>query len=196
MNMVTGRPPHLASADVRTGPVGPVGPATRAAWRTGLVRWLVPRAGDPANAIYGTILVTAIIAAEDPDQIHISDIIVTVAVTVIVFWLSHGYADLIGDRLNAGTRPSLREVNRSLARNWPIVQAAVVPTAALIIAAVAGATVENAQAAALWTSTALLAVWGIVAGRACRLHGWGLALHAGGSALLGLVMIFLKVLIH
>ncbi|WP_322762795.1 hypothetical protein [Frankia sp. Cr2] len=186
----------MTAVDGRAGqdttPAQSEGPA----WRRGIVRWLILATGDPANAIYGTILVAAVVAAEDPEQTQIYEVFLTVAVTVTVFWLAHGYSRVVSGRLSTGTKPSLGEVRGALAEHWPIVQAAVPPMAALGIAAAEGASVVGAQQAALWTSVVLLATWGTVAGRACQLTGWRLVVYAGSSAALGLVMIAFEVIIH
>ncbi len=186
----------MTAVDGRAGqdttPAQPDGPR----WRRGIVRWLILATGDPANAIYGTILVAAVVAAEDPDHTESYEIALTVAVTVMVFWLAHGYSRVVSGRLSTGTKPSLGEVRAALAEHWPIVQAAVPPMAALGIAVAEGASVVGAQDAALGTSVVLLAIWGTVAGRACRLTGWRLVVYACSSAALGLVMIVLEVIIH
>ncbi len=194
--IVTERQSPLPSADAHTEVAGPAVAAGVSAWRRGVVRWLILPTGDPANAIYGTILVAAVVAAEDPQQTQSYEIALTVAVTVVVFWLAHGYARVISSRLSTGAGLSLGEVRAALAEHWPIVQAAVPPMAVLAIAAGEGATVEGAQQAALWTSVVLLGIWSTVAGRASQLVGWRLVCYAGSSAVLGFLMIILEVLIH
>ncbi len=90
----------------------------------------------------------------------------------------------------------LRLAWTALVANWPLARASILPLGVLVLARLAGASVDDAQEAALWTCVALLALWGLRAGRAAGLGGWRLVRYATGSSLLGLVLVALEVLIH
>ncbi|MCM3924340.1 hypothetical protein ND748_22050 [Frankia sp. AiPs1] len=161
-------------------------------------------AGHPEHGIYGTVLTAGLLAAQDPQHDSLARTVIDVLVTVTVFWLAHGYAHAVGHHLAPGRRSPgpgppqglLRLAWTALLRNWPLVQASVLPLAVLILARVAGATAEGALQAALWTCVVLLAVWGLLAGGAAGLTGWRLARYATGSSLLGLILVALEVAIH
>ena len=79
---------------------------------------LVPDRERASSAIYGTILVTAVIVAlsEDPNA-SARELAEAVATTTVVFWLAHAYSDYIGRR--AATRDPARweTIRLALARD-------------------------------------------------------------------------------
>ncbi|EIV95260.1 hypothetical protein FraQA3DRAFT_5068 [Frankia sp. QA3] len=163
-------------------------------------------AGRPEHGIYGTILTAGLIAAQDPRTDPLVDVVADVLITVAVFWLAHGYAHAVarpfapseaaGARATVSPPRGLRLAWVALVANWPLMRAAFLPLGVLVLARVAGASVDDAQEAALWTCVALLALWGLRAGRAAGLAGWRLARYATGSSLLGLILVALEVVIH
>nr|MDT0663899.1 hypothetical protein [Micromonospora sp. DSM 115978] len=171
-------------------------PRPHAAWRTGLGRILTPPFGDPVHAIYGTVITAGLIASQDSAVVSTADITATVLVTVVVFWLAHGYAQIVGRTDTDVERRMFAETRESLAAHWPMVQAAVLPLGVLLLVRLAGASIDGSQEAALWTSTVLLALWGYVAGRARRLPRWRLLGFAATSFLLGVILVGLESSIH
>ncbi|MEX5707287.1 hypothetical protein AB1484_02955 [Parafrankia sp. FMc6] len=177
---------------------------------------LFPPTGHPRHAVYGTVLAAGLIAAQDPDQDSAAEIIAAVATTMVVFWLAHGYAHAIGHRVRHDTGDGIGRVadrradadadadagsgwsgaRRALVENWPMVRASFPPLAVLAVARAAGASVSDAQEAALWTSLLLLCAWGLFSGRAGGLRRWRLAGYTAGIALLGIILIGLEVAIH
>ena len=92
---------------------------------------LFDRGDNLAGGIYGTILVTSLVAAADgSDEIWRS--LGIIEVTVLVFWLAHVYAHALAWRLDSNegfTRAGLRRIARG---EWPLLQAAIVPSLALL----------------------------------------------------------------
>lgn len=184
------------------------GLAVEGAVRSAVRAVLLPPTGRPVHAVYGTVLTAGLIAAQDPDHSSAREIVFAVATTVVVFWLAHGYAHAVGHRVRPDAGPCVGRgfdpgagrgwvgVRWALAENWPMVRAAFPPLAALAIAHAAGASVDHAQEAALWTSLVLLCAWGLFAGHTGGLRRWRLAAYTAGIALLGLVLIGLEVAIH
>ena len=65
-----------------------------------LRRWLFDRGDNLAGGIYGTILVTSIIAAADASH-TIWRSLGIVEITMIVFWLAHVYAGALARSLDS-----------------------------------------------------------------------------------------------
>jgi positive regulator of sigma E activity len=150
-----------------------------------------------AGAIYGTILVTALVAGLSEDEDYdAAEILVSVVATAIVFWLAHVYARALADRLGGDRRPA-REITRSaLAAEWPLMQSAALPCAALLLG-VAGVWSRNvAVTVAISLGVASLFAFGFLFAR--RLHrGLGGAVVTGAvNALAGVTIVVLKILIH
>jgi hypothetical protein len=155
----------------------------------------VPERGpsDYAGAIYGSLLAASVVAGTGPGQEppQPGQLIALLLATGVVFWLSHVYAHLVGER-SSGALMSLREFRAAARREWPIVQAAVPPAAAAGIGALLG--MSNAGAA-----------WLALAVAVGSQLGWALYVAASAGAtrsrmvaagvinlVLGLVIVLLK----
>jgi hypothetical protein len=155
------------------------------------------RRAQAISAIYGAVLVTAVIAAlsEAPDAGPLELVGATVN-TSLVFWLAHVFARFVGER--AGDRDSAEwhSVPQLLLQEIPMVAAALLPVAVLGLAQLEVLSRDEAVTVALASGVLELSVWGAIAGHHER---WGLGVVALGSAAataLGLLMVFLKVLVH
>ncbi|MCK9894302.1 hypothetical protein [Frankia sp. AgB32] len=167
------------------------------------------RTARPEHGIYGTVLTAGLIAAQDPLVESLADMVVDVLVTVAVFWLAHGYAHAVarpfgsdeGGEAAEPTRPlrpwgAARLAWASLMVSLPLARASIGPVAVLVLARLAGATLDDAQEIALWASVVLLALWGLRAGLAAGSTGWRLVRQTAGSALFGVVLVILETAIH
>jgi len=128
---------------------------------------------DYAGAIYGSLLAASVVAGTGPGRVPPDprELIVLLLATGIVFWLSHVYAHLVGER-STDALMSLTEFRAAARRDWPIVQAAVPPAAAVAI----GALVGLSDSAAAWLALAV-AVGGQL--------GWALYVAARAGATRG-----------
>ena len=96
-----------------------------------LRRLLFDQGDNLAGGIYGTILVTSIVAAADSSD-AIWQSLGIVEVTVLVFWLAHVYANALAWSLSSNQPFSPRELLPIARKEWPLLQAAVIPTVALV----------------------------------------------------------------
>ena len=89
---------------------------------------------NPARAIYGTILVMAVITAlSHDDSVTSAQLIAGVLATTFVFWVAHVYAEVLGTRLAGdGGRPTLANVTVAARGQWPLVEAALLPVLCLL----------------------------------------------------------------
>src|SRR6201986_822536 len=150
-----------------------------------------------AAGIYGAIVTAAI-----PDTAggHVSTVVlvISVVVTLLVYWIAEEYAEVLGEHTAGGRLPSRAYIRDALAATWPMVSASFAPLLAVVLATLAGASALTAANAGLVVAMTLLAIHGWLAGRAAQLRGWKLLTATSIAAGLGLVMILLKdlVLIH
>jgi hypothetical protein len=144
-----------------------------------------------APAIYGGLLVTALItvqwqAAATPELIALSAI-----VCVLVFWLTHVWAEVVERRLNGPIARS--DVLTIASREASMFAAAVPPVLVLALGRLGVLTIDQAIAAALVVCVAQLFLWGLAIGKALG-RGWPVAL--GVAAIecgLGALLVGLKV---
>jgi hypothetical protein len=150
-----------------------------------------PAVRDRASAIYGSLLVVTLVAAQARSDAVTSFIAATVVVGVGVFWLTEVWTEYITLRTLG---PISRQQALALARaELPMLYAAVVPTLLLATATLGLTTSEQATSLALAAGVAQLFVWGLIVGRAMR-RGWGIALLiAVVDCALGLLIVALKV---
>jgi hypothetical protein len=157
---------------------------------------LEERAEQLAGGIYGTVVVAGLLAATGPDDDpEVWPTALWVVVTVVVFWLAHSWAHTMARRAT-GLADRRREMRQSLARHWPLVQSAFPPIIVLLIARLFGASDETAILIAACSCIVLLAGWGVVVGRQEHESTPRVAATAAGCALLGALMVLLKVVIH
>jgi hypothetical protein len=150
-----------------------------------------------AAGIYGAIVTAAIL---DTAGGHVSTtaLVISVVVTLLVYWLAEEYAEVLGEQAGGGRLPSRASISGALTSTWPMVTASYLPLLALVLAHLAGASDLTAANVGLAAAIVLLTVHGWLAGRAAKLHSWQLFFATSIAAALGLVMIALKdlVLIH
>jgi hypothetical protein len=130
---------------------------------------------------------------------HPSDagsVALAVLVTAVVFWLAHVYADLLGEGVSQGRRPTPTELAHALRQHWSLVEV-VVP---LVVVLASGAIGVIPDRAALTGATAVALVELAGAGgyaAATRAAGpRGIVVSAAVALALGLVVVLLKVLVH
>ncbi|WP_371402101.1 hypothetical protein OHA10_29885 [Kribbella sp. NBC_00662] len=148
---------------------------------------------DYAGAIYGSLLAASVVAGTGPGQEppQPGELIALLLATGIVFWLSHVYAHLVGER-SGGALMSLREFRIAARRDWPIVQAAVPPAAAVGIGTLVG--LSNSGAAWLALVVAVVSQLGWALYIAAKAGATRSRLVAAGviNLVLGLLIVALK----
>jgi hypothetical protein len=167
-----------------------VGPVTLRA------RWARRVAANPAGAISGIIIATAVIATAASDEpLHAGTVLETTIWTVAVFWLAHVYADVIAER-GTDRRPLRTILGAAMANELATVEAPGPSILFLVFGAVGVLGEELAITLALWAGVAQLAVWGAATARS-RGRSWpGTIGLAAADASFGLLIIGLKSVVH
>ncbi len=153
------------------------------------------RAERLAGAIYGTIVVAGVLAASEyDDQPEAFDTGIYALATVFVFWLAHAWAQTLGRRI-VGVGPPGRALRHSLARDWPLVQSALPPLAAMAIAGLFGASDQTAIDIAFWVCVVSLGAWGAFVAHREQASTGRIVTAALGCGALGLALVVLKELV-
>ena len=144
-----------------------------------------------AGAIYGTILVTSVVAAADSSD-AIWQSLGIVEVTVLVFWLAHVYAHALAWSLDSKQPFSARELRPIARKEWPLLQAAVVPTIALVAGGVGLIGTQTAYWLAIGYGVVALVWWGLLIARKERLSLAATCALVAANAFFGLAIVLLK----
>jgi hypothetical protein len=159
---------------------------------------LAPEHANPARAIYGTILVMAVITAlSHDDSVKSSELIAGVLATTFVFWIAHVYAEVLGQRMEGeGGRPTFANIAVAARGEWPLVEASLLPVLCLLLGVVGVVKTDTAVAIAIGAGVVELFGYGIAAGRRLHLSRGGIIVVGVINGFLGLLIVLLKVLVH
>ncbi len=151
------------------------------------------RVGNIAGAVYGTILVTSVIAAASGEEgLPLWTMSLTVIVTVVVFWLAHVYSQALAHSVSTGIRITGSELRGLAVHEWPLLQSAILP----LLFVVLGAAGLFERATALWlavgSGVASLVVWGFIYARREGLGPGGTLASVSVNAAFGLAVVALK----
>jgi hypothetical protein len=150
-----------------------------------------------ADAVYGTILVLAVVAALSRDRnASAGAILGAAAATSIVFWIVHVYAEVINRETSGDTTPFWSLVRQSGWQEWPLVEAALLPMLPLLLGALGVFGRSAAITLSLVVGLGDLWIWGYAAGRAVHHSRLKSVLTGAGAVALGVVMVLLKNLVH
>ena len=151
---------------------------------------------NPARAIYGTILVMAVITAlSHDDSVTSAQLIAGVLATTFVFWIAHVYAEVLGTRLaGEGGRPTMANITIAARGEWPLVEASLLPVLCLLIVGLVET--KTAVGIAIGAGVVELFGYGIAAGRRLKLSLRGTIVVGVVNGTLGLLIVLLKVLVH
>jgi len=168
----------------------------RAARLTRLLRWEHREWADDrelAHAIHGTVVGAAAMAAA---SLHgsLGEVVITVLVTIFVYWVAERYARVLGMAVDGP--PRLGRIAVVLRHGWPMVEAAYTPLVVLVVVEVVTDDLRAGVLTALVVATLLLGGLGHFAARRAGTSpagaiGWGAI-----SAALGVVIILLKLSLH
>jgi hypothetical protein len=151
---------------------------------------------NPAALVYGTIAVAALLASESAQRETYPETAGAVAITLLLYWLAYSYAEFTADRLVTSERFKLSGMARTMRHELPVLIGATTPLLVLLIFWVAGAGLTAGVSAAVWTSAGTIVLIEVVVGLRSRLSGRELVAQIGLGALLGLMVVALRVLLH
>jgi len=159
------------------------------------VDWLLPER-NPARLIYGVLAIGAVLAAESGSHESYLDTASSAVIAILLYWLAHAYADVLGHRLQTHARLSLAVLGRALRDEAAILTGAVPALLALLLCWVFGVALATGVEAALWTTVASLLAFELLAGLRAKSTPRELVFEAGVGVTMGLAIIALKVVLH
>lgn len=156
---------------------------------------LVPGA-NPAGAVYGTIAIGALLAAEGGLRESYLETIGAAVVAIALYWLAHSYAELLGGRIESGEHLTASALWSALRRDWTIVRGALAPLLVLLICWAADVELETGVRIAIWTVAASLVVFELLAGLHSKARPAELLLEACVGLAMGIGVLALRAILH
>jgi hypothetical protein len=159
-------------------------------------QWLLTvAAGNAGEAVHGAVMIGVLLAAEDARHEGYGATIEAAALVLALYWLTSLYAHTLGTRLRQREPLDAALVWRSCVHELPLLEGALLPVVALLVAWAAGFAVTSGVTAALWATVASIVVLEVIAGGRSRQRR-GLSLQAVAGATMGLALIALKLVLH
>jgi hypothetical protein len=158
------------------------------------VRDLLAQERATANAIYGIIVSSAVMASAHEQTVL--EVAVAVLVTLVIYWAAERFAHVMGQRIVHSPELTAGQLRRHLGTGWELVSASFLPLGVLLGSGLLGADVDRAVVAALICATTLLFAAGWQVGREAALSPSSRLLSALCSGAFGMAMIALKALLH
>jgi hypothetical protein len=146
--------------------------------------------------VYGTIVALSVIVGGAKAYPHEpGHIAVVVAVTCAVFWLAHVYAHGIGHAVHRNEHLSFADLLAIARREASVIEAAVLPIAALVLGAIGVFGAKTSVWIAFVLGLVVLAAQGVVFARVERLGWLATAGVVAANLGLGLVLVLLKLFV-
>jgi hypothetical protein len=146
-------------------------------------------------AVYGSFLVASVVGVAFEAGESARAMTASAFGSMLIFWLAHAWSEILGETIAARGTFRYRDALVIAGREWPLVEAAVVPTLLLALAWAGVWSRETGARLALAAAIVQITGWGLVAGR----RSGGTWLRAGilgvGQGLLGLVLLLLESLV-
>jgi hypothetical protein len=147
-----------------------------------------------ADAIYGIIVSSAVLASTHSDSVL--KVAVAVLVTLLIYWAAERFALVMGERIIHSPDRTSGRLRGHLGSGWELVSASFLPLGVLLAFGLLGADVDTAVLAALLCATALLFAAGWRVGGEASLGTSSRLLSALLSGAFGAALIMLKSLLH
>lgn len=151
---------------------------------------------NSAGLVYGTILVATLLSAESAIRETYVKTVVGVLIALITYWLALAYARFTGDRLEEKTGATIGLAARAAAHELTVFYGAALPFAALIAFWIGGASLDTAVLAAIFFADAAIIGAEVLIGVRAGLRGVALLQQAAIGAVLGVLVLGLRLLLH
>lgn len=147
-------------------------------------------------AIYGLIIVGALVAADRASHATYGKTVGAVALALILYWLAHSYAEFTSRRLAQRQPLGVRNLKQAALHELPMLSGAALPLLAILIAWMVHASLSNAISAALWTAAGGIVAVEVIAGIRAKLSGRELLIQSAVGGGLGLLVIAVHIVLY
>ena len=147
-------------------------------------------------AVYGSFLVASVVGVAFEAGQDARVMTMAAFGSALVLWLAHWWSEVLGEQIAAGETFRHRDVLRVARREWPLVEAAVVPTLLLALAWAGVWSRETGAELALAAAVLQIIGWALVAGRRAGWTRMRTGVFAAGQGTLGVLLLLLERVVH
>jgi hypothetical protein len=151
---------------------------------------------DPGALLYGALVAASVLATASA---HAEDFTYVAGATLLVlgvYWLAHVYVAAQRLQLSGDDRLLHHRFGHTARRELSIIQGGLPAIVVFVVVDVAGASVSNAAAVAVYFSVAVLVAAGYLLARSTGRRGWAALVDSALAGLFGVVVILAKALLH
>lgn len=147
-------------------------------------------------AVYGSFLTASAVGLTFEAGHDARAMTMTVLTSMLVLWLAHWWSEVVGAQIAAGPAFRGRDALVLAGREWPLVEAALLPTLLLGIAWAGAWSRETGATLAMTAAIAQIVGWGLVAGRRACGTWLRAGLFAAVEGALGVALLLLERLVR
>jgi hypothetical protein len=151
---------------------------------------------NAAGLVYGTILVATLLSAESAMKETYVKTVAGVLIALATYWLALTYARFTGERLEQSSRATIGGLASAAAHELTVLYGAAVPFVALLGFWIGGASLNTAVIGAVYFADAAIIGAEILIGVRAELTGSALIGQAAIGAVLGVMVLALRLLLH
>lgn len=158
------------------------------------VRLTIPE--NAAGLVYGTILLATLLSAESAARETYAKTVFGALIALFTYWLALTYAGFTGERLEEKAGASLLLLGHAAVRELTVLYGAAIPLAALLVFWVAGVTLDTAILWSIYVADLTIIGAELIIGVQAGLTGWALIGQVVLGAVLGVLVLGLRLLLH
>ena len=151
---------------------------------------------DPGALLYGALVAASVLATASAHAEDFTYVAVATLMVLGVYWLAHVYVEAQRLQLSGDERLLHHRLRHTARRELSIIQGGLPAIIVFVVVDVAGASVSNAAAAAVYFSVAVLVGAGYLIARGAGRTGWAVLADSALAGLFGVVVILAKALLH
>jgi hypothetical protein len=151
---------------------------------------------NAAGIVYGTILVATLLSAESAVRETYVKTLVGAVIALVTYWLALTYAGFTGRRLEQQEGASLLLLGRAAVHELTVLYGALIPLLSLIIFWAAGASLSTGVLWSVYVADAAIIGAEVIIGIRAGLTGVTLIGQVAIGAVLGLLVLGLRLLLH
>jgi hypothetical protein len=147
-------------------------------------------------AVYGSFLAASVIGVAYESEVGARTMTASLLGSMLVFWAAHVWSDAVGERIRLGKAFVLRDMLLIARREWPLVEAAAVPSILLGLVSAGAWSRETGARLALAAALVQVVSWGFAAGRRAGGSRLTAAALAAGEGMLAVLLLAAERLVH